>query len=97
MMSLKNELKNSSSSGSSNDDSSKKGEGLSSLNDVSGYDSDKLCPIDPLYYCILASFYSLQGNPYHTNPYPNPHYHYHYHYHYHLTTITIILALSLSS
>jgi len=58
-MSLKNELKD-----ASKNDGSSKGEGLPlpSLNDISGYDSDKLCPIDPLYYCVLASYYSLQGN-----------------------------------
>jgi len=38
------------------------GSGLSSFSDFSGYDSDKLCPVTPLTYGVLAVHFSCTGH-----------------------------------
>lgn len=36
---------------------------MSSFTEFDGYESDKLCPIDPLCYAVLAALFSLQNQP----------------------------------
>lgn len=38
-------------------------QGLKSFNDFSGYDSDALIPVDPLYYVTLAVYFSITNQP----------------------------------
>lgn len=37
--------------------------GMQSLDDFEGYESDRLCPVDPLCYCVLAAYYSSKQQP----------------------------------
>jgi hypothetical protein len=36
---------------------------LQSLQDFDGYESEKMCPIDPKCHCVLASLFALQDSP----------------------------------